>query len=57
MLAVPAEGVQEVPLPVLVQQPLLVVLAVDLHHAAVVAARRPAVTVSSSTRAVDRPPR
>ena len=34
LLAVPAERVEQVPLPVLVQQPLLVVLAVDLHDAA-----------------------
>ena len=54
---VAAERVEQVPLPVLVQQPLLVVLAVDLdQRARSPGASRPAVTVSSSSRAV-RPPR
>ena len=54
-LAVAAVGVEQVALPALVEQPLLVVLPVDLDQAPVARASRPAVTASSSTRAVERP--
>ena len=52
---VPPEPVEEVALPALVEEPLLVVLAVDLDERPTSSARRAAVTVSSSTRAVERP--
>jgi hypothetical protein len=43
----PAEGIEQHPLPALIEEPLLIVLAVDLDE--------PSVTLSSSMRAVDRP--
>jgi hypothetical protein len=50
-----AEGVQEVPLPAFVEEPLLVVLAVDLDKTPGDSPSRAAVTGSSSSLAVDRP--